>query len=77
MAWPETHSAVHTMPAIAMAKNIPVAPDRPKLSSTSDETMMVSIVMPEAGIVGGGGNSVGGHRCEEKREDERQYRALR
>ena len=48
--WPETESAVQTMPAIAMTKNMPVGPETPKRSSTTEETMMVSMVMPETGL---------------------------
>ena len=47
---PETESAVHTMPAIAITKNIPVVPERPKRSSTTEEMMIVSIVIPETGL---------------------------
>ena len=50
MVWPETDSAVQTMPAIAMTKNMPVVPERPNLSSTTDEMMIVSIVMPDTGL---------------------------
>src|SRR5665213_560579 len=51
MNWPDTQSAVHTMPAMAITKNIPVSPDRPKLNNTTAEMMMVSMVMPEAGLL--------------------------
>ena len=51
MNWPDTHRAVHTMPAMAITKNIPVSPERPKLNSTTAEMMMVSMVMPEAGLL--------------------------
>ena len=47
---PETDSAVHTMPAMAMTKNMPVVPGEPNCSSTTDEMMIVSIVMPETGL---------------------------
>ncbi len=50
MACPETASAVQTMPAMAMTKNMPVVPDTPKRSRTAEETMMVSIVIPETGL---------------------------
>ena len=50
IAWPDTESAVHTIPAIAITKNIPVVPDRPNRSSTTDEMMIVSIVMPDTGL---------------------------
>ena len=50
MVWPETDSAVQTMPAMAMTKNMPVVPAMPKRSSTTDEMMIVSIVMPETGL---------------------------
>ena len=50
MVWPETESAVHTMPAIAITKNMPVVPESPKRSSTTEEMMMVSMVMPETGL---------------------------
>ena len=39
------------MPAIAITKNMPVVPERPKRSSTTEEMMMVSMVMPEAGLL--------------------------
>ena len=48
--WPEIESAVQTTPATAITKNIPVVPETPKRSSTTEETMMVSIVMPEIGL---------------------------
>src|ERR1035441_1390781 len=51
MNWPDTHRAVHTMPAMAITKNIPVSPDRPKLNNTTAEMMMVSMVMPDAAIL--------------------------
>jgi hypothetical protein len=38
------------MPAMAITKNMPVVPDTPNRSSTTEETMMVSIVMPETGL---------------------------
>ena len=41
---------MQTMPAIAMTKNIPVGPERPNFRSTTDEIMIVSIVMPETGL---------------------------
>ena len=47
---PDTESAVQTMPAIAITKNIPVGPDSPNRSSTTDEMMIVSIVMPDTGL---------------------------
>ena len=47
---PDTESAVHTMPAIAITKNIPDCPLMPKRSSTTDEMMTVSMVMPETGL---------------------------
>ena len=50
ITWPETESAVQTMPAIAITKNIPVVPERPKRSITSDEMMIVSIVIPDTGL---------------------------
>src|SRR6188474_3769974 len=50
MVWPETESAVHTMPAIIMTKNMPVVPERPNWSSTTDDTIMVNMVMPETGL---------------------------
>ena len=50
IAWPETDSAVHTMPAIAITKNMPVVPETPNRNSTTDEMMMVSMVMPETGL---------------------------
>ena len=50
MVCPETDSAVHTMPAIAMTKNIPAWPLMPNRSSTTDEMMTVSMVMPDTGL---------------------------
>src|ERR1035438_381893 len=50
MACPETDRAVQTMPAMAITKNMPAVPDRPKRKSTVEEMMMVSIVMPETGL---------------------------
>ena len=38
------------MPAIAMTKNIPVVPDSPNFRRTTDEIMIVSIVIPETGL---------------------------
>ncbi len=39
-----------TTPASAITKNIPLGPDTPKRSSTTDDTITVSIVMPEIGL---------------------------
>ncbi len=50
MVCPETESAVHTIPASAMTKNMPVVPETPKRSSTTEEMMMVSMVMPDTGL---------------------------
>src|ERR1035441_8689846 len=50
MVWPEVESAVHTMPASAMTKNIPVVPETRKRSSTMEEMMMVSMVIPDTGL---------------------------
>src|SRR5215469_14385399 len=50
MNCPDTQSATQTIPDNAMTKNIPVAPERPNLSSTTAETMTVSNVMPDAGL---------------------------
>ena len=50
MVWPETESAVHTIPASAITKNMPVVPETPKRSSTTEEMMMVSMVMPDTGL---------------------------
>src|SRR5665811_1539397 len=50
IACPETESAVHTIPAIAMTKNMPVVPDNPNCSNTTDEMMTVSMVMPDTGL---------------------------
>ena len=50
MVCPDTDSAVQTMPAMAITKNIPVVPDNPNCSSTADEMMMVSMVMPDTGL---------------------------
>ena len=36
---------------MAMMKNMPVVPERPKRSSTTEEMMTVSMVMPEAGLL--------------------------
>ncbi len=47
---PDTESAVQTIPAIAMTKNIPVRPETPNSSRTTEEMMIVSIVMPETGL---------------------------
>ncbi len=47
---PETDSAVHTIPASAMTKNIPVVPETPNLRRMTDETMIVSIVIPDTGL---------------------------
>ena len=38
------------MPAIAITKNIPVVPAMPNRSSTTDEMMIVSMVMPDTGL---------------------------
>src|ERR1035437_3883666 len=43
-------SAVHTMPAMAITKNMPVGPESPNRRSTTQEIMMVSMVMPETGL---------------------------
>src|SRR5579863_692865 len=51
MNWPETQSAVQTMPAIAITKNMPVVPESPNRTSTTDVMMTVSMVMPEAGLL--------------------------
>ena len=50
MVWPETDSAVQTIPAMAITKNMPVVPESPNRSSTTAEMMMVSIVIPETGF---------------------------
>src|SRR6266567_4823843 len=50
MVWPDTERAVQTMPAIAITKNMPVVPERPKRSRTTEETMIVSMVIPETGL---------------------------
>lgn len=50
MVWPDTDRAVHTMPAMAITKNMPDSPDTPNRSSTTDDTMIVSIVMPDTGL---------------------------
>ena len=47
---PETESAVQTIPAIAITKNMPVRPETPNSSRITDEMMIVSIVMPETGL---------------------------
>src|ERR1039457_7551375 len=51
MACPEVESAVHTMPAMVITKNMPVVPESPTRNSTTDEMMMVSMVMPETGVL--------------------------
>ncbi len=51
MNWPETHSAVQTIPAIAITKNMPVVPERPNFNSTTEAMIRVSMVMPEAGLL--------------------------
>ena len=48
--WPEIASAVLTIPAIAITKNMPLVPDTPKRRRITDETMIVSMVMPEIGL---------------------------
>src|SRR6266704_942327 len=50
MACPDTESAVHTMPAMAITKNMPVVPETPNCSNTTEEMMIVSIVIPETGL---------------------------
>ena len=50
IVWPDTDSAVQTMPAIAITKNMPDCPLTPNRSSTTDEMMTVSIVMPDTGL---------------------------
>ena len=50
IVWPDTDSAVQTMPAIAITKNMPAWPLTPNRSSTTDEMITVSIVMPETGL---------------------------
>ena len=41
---------MHTMPAIAITKNIPVVPESPNFKSTTEEIITVSMVMPDAGL---------------------------
>src|ERR1017187_3749388 len=50
MVCPEMERAVQTIPAMAITKNIPVVPERPKRNNTVEEMMMVSIVIPETGL---------------------------
>ena len=50
MVCPETDSAVQIIPAMAITKNIPDAPDSPNRSSTTDEMMIVSMVIPDTGL---------------------------
>ncbi len=50
MVWPETESAVQTIPAMAITKNMPAVPETPKRSRTAEEMMMVSIVIPDTGL---------------------------
>src|SRR5208337_3693854 len=47
---PETDNAVHTIPAMAITKNMPEVPDKPNRSNTADEIIIVSMVMPETGL---------------------------
>ena len=47
---PDTESAVQTMPAMAMTKNMPDCPLTPNRSSTTDEMITVSIVIPDTGL---------------------------
>ena len=70
MVWPDTDSAVQTMPAMAMTKNMPVVPDRPNCSRTTDEMMIVSMVMPETGLRAVVAMAVRGHGREEEREEQ-------
>ena len=49
--WPEIASAVATTPASAITKNIPLGPETPKRSSTTEDTITVSMVMPEIGFL--------------------------
>src|ERR1017187_2746688 len=42
--------AVHTIPAMAMTKNMPAVPDRPNRIRTAEEMMMVSMVIPDTGL---------------------------
>src|ERR1035438_1672821 len=50
IACPETDSAVHTIPAMAITKNMPLVPDNPNCSNTTDEMMTVNMVMPDTGL---------------------------
>jgi len=50
MVCPETERAVHTMPASAITKNMPVVPESPNRSRTTEEIMMVSMVIPDTGF---------------------------
>ena len=75
MNWPETHSAVHTMPAIAITKNMPVVPDRPNLNSTTEEMMTVSMVMPEAGLFAVVAMALAATEAKKKANSKRQHQA--
>ena len=72
MVWPETESAVQTMPAIAITKNMPVVPERPKCSKHDRRDDDGEHRHAGDGIARGGGNGVGGHRGEEEGEEQRQ-----
>ena len=48
ITWPETDNAVHTMPAMAITKNMPEVPETPNFSSTIDDTMMVNMVIAKS-----------------------------
>ena len=51
MNCPEAQRATQTMPARTITKNMPVVPESPNFSNTIAETMMVSNVMPLAGLL--------------------------
>ena len=50
MVCPEIDKAVHTIPAMAITKNIPAVPDRPNRNKTAEEMMMVNMVIPDTGL---------------------------
>ncbi len=47
---PDTDSAVQTIPAIAITKNIPAGAAQPEPQQHHDEMMIVSIVIPDTGL---------------------------
>ena len=47
---PAIESAVQTTPPMTIAATMPLVPDNPMLTSTSDESMSVMSVMPDTGL---------------------------